>query len=145
MQRATFWEKVNMYSNEIATLTHYKSAFKGSVVDYIIRFHSHQSIIEFVTEHSFDIVKKLIDEYQRAGKFISGRLVARVVYTNERTGKEVPYYHASYATEVIENAEDFYFTHMLKIAERMDAFNRVGSHLIIDRIDEIHLHVNVRN
>ena len=32
---------------------------------------------------------------------------------------------------------------MLKIADRMDTMNKTGSNLLIDSMDEIHLHISV--
>ena len=55
------------------------------------------------------------------------------------------YYHPSYQSETIYEADTFYNEHMLKIAERMDRFNRDGSSLIINTIEEIHLHFSTVN
>ena len=61
---------------------------------------------------------------------------------NEET---IVYYHPSFQTEVIREATIFYTEHMTKIAQRMDDFNKNGSNLIIDTIDEVHLHFTTVN
>ena len=56
--------------------------------------------------------------------------------------RSAPDFYPSYATEVIDTASDFFYTHMLKIGERMESFNRNGSKLIIKNIEEIHIHIS---
>ena len=134
-----------MFSNEFATLTLYKSALKKNTCDYVIRFHSEQMDHEIVTRQSFQIVKDLVSEYLSKSKKISGRLVAFVQYFHIEKEETVNYFHSSYQSEVIQDAEMFYFRHMIKIGERMDNFNHHGSNFIIKNIKEIHVHINVHN
>ena len=101
------------------------------------------NLINSVVQHSFDIVKQLIEEYLQKGERISGRLVTRVNYFHLIRNDIVPYYHASLQSEIIDDAETFYFKHMAKICQRMNQFNHHGSHLLIKNIQEIHLHINV--
>ena len=115
------------------------------LVGIVIRFNRNQCDIENVIEISSDITKFLIHEFHQKDKTIKGRLVARVCYSRLSTDEEVTYYHPSYRSEVIEDAENFFITHMMKIAQRMDDFNRNGSNLIINNISEIHLHVACLN
>ena len=71
--------------------------------------------------------------------------MARVCYLRVNSEVQVMYYHPSYKSEVIDNPNDFFITHMLKIAQRMDDFNKNSSKLLIDHIVEIHLHVTCLN
>lgn len=130
-----------MYSNQNASLCLHKRSAKGVCEDYVIRFTQQQRDIETIIPLAFDIVSQLIDDYHKTDKSVKGRLVAVVHYTREDTDDEVKVYHPSYQSEVIENCEDFFITHMLKIAERMSKYNREGSNLLIKSISEIHLHV----
>ncbi|MEL7307043.1 MAG: hypothetical protein AAGK05_03675 [Pseudomonadota bacterium] len=138
-------EKLIMFSNDFATLTHYKSAFKKKLSDYVIHFHEEQIDFEIITNQTFDVVQALVEDYRNQGKIISGRLIALVNYFQIENEEIVPYYHASYQTERIDNVDDFYFTHMMKICDRMENFNHHGSNLIIKEVKEIHLHINVLN
>ena len=134
-----------MFSNDFATLTEYKSSFRKRLVDYVIRFHSEQNDIHVVIKRSFAIVKQLIEQYQREDKTIKGRMVALVNYVHTVKETSVSYYHPSFQCEIIDNAEDFFYTHMLKIVERMENLNHNGSNLLIKNIQEIHLHITVQN
>lgn len=55
------------------------------------------------------------------------------------------YFHPSYKAGVIEEADIFYFDHMLNICESMTNFNHRGSNLMIVNVEEIHLHIFVIN
>ena len=132
-----------MYSNEEATLRLHKRFLKGSCEDYVIRFTHQQRDIEKIIPLAFEIASQLIDDYHKKDRTLKGRLVAAVHYIRENTDDEVKAYHPSYHSEVIENCEDFFITHMLKIAERMSNYNQKGSNLIIKSISEIHLHLTV--
>lgn len=134
-----------MFSNDFATLSEYKVSFRKRNVDYVIRFHTEQTDIHLIIKRSFEIVKQLIEKYQREDKTIKGRMVALVNYVHTVTEKSVSYYHSSFQHEVIEDAVDFFSTHLLKIAERMENMNRHGSNLMIKNIQEIHIHITVIN
>ena len=131
-----------MFSHDDATLLHYKTCFNGLLNDYVIRFDNEESNLEVVIEKSFAVFKMLYEKYKSEDKVISGRLVALVKYIHLLDDKTVSYYHASYATEVIVDASDFFNAHMLKIGQRMENFNKNGSHLVIKNIEEIHIHIN---
>ena len=133
-----------MFSNDFATLTQHKH-FRNRLVDYVIRFHSEQNDMDVVVEHTLDIMKSLVQKYHDDNKKISGRLIAFVKYFHIDKEEEVNYFHPSYKTEVIDDAETFFIRHMLKICERMDNFNHHGSYFIIKNIQEIHIHINVLN
>ena len=134
-----------MFSNNFATLTEYKVSKRKTFVDYVIRFHSEETEIETVIHHSLDIVKQLVEDYHGKDKTIKGRLVALVNYVRINNDTSVSYYHPSLQAEVIDDADNFFCTHMLKIAERMDNMNQHGSNLLIKNIQEIHLHISVIN
>ena len=130
-----------MYSTKDFTLSLHKQCFGGAAQDYIIRFKKNEMSIEDIIDISSNTVIELIQLCQRRGKILKGRLIARVVYTSLLDDDtSVVYYHPSYSMETIHDAKRFYTEHMMKIARRMDNFNENGSNLIIDRIDEIHLH-----
>ena len=134
-----------MFSNDFATLTHYKDSLKKKVTDYVIRFNSEQNDLQLIVNGTFQIVQDLIDDYHKNDKTIMGRLVAFVNYYHTENDQIVSYYHPSYKAEVIDEAETFYFTHMMKICKRMENFNSQGSNLLIKNVKEIHLHINVIN
>lgn len=137
--------EVNMFSNNFATLTEHKVSKRKTLTDYVIRFHSKQDDINVVMRHSFDIVKQLVEDYQRKDVTIKGRLVTLVNYVHTINENTVSYYHSSFQNEVIDNVEDFFYSHMLKIAERIENFSHHGSNLLIKNIEEIHLHITVIN
>ena len=130
----------NMYHNEHFTLSLHKECFGGAAQDFVMRFKRRETSIEEIISISSDIVKQVIEIYQRKRKVVSGRLVARVVYSSVHKKEPIIYYHPSFQMERIHDAEDFYMRHMLKIVNRMDTFNHEGSNLVIEKIDEIHLH-----
>ena len=129
-----------MYNNEDITLSLHKECFGGAAQDFVMRFKKRETSIKDIVSISSYVVKQVIEMYQRKRKVVFGRLVARVVYTTIHSKEPVVYYHPSYRMERIHDAEDFYRRHMLKIVNRMDTFNHEGSNLVIEKIDEIHLH-----
>ena len=131
-----------MYTNKDLSLSLHKQCFNGASRDFVIRFKKHETCIEDIIAISSQTVIQLIDHYLQKGKRVKGRIVASVVYLKFNSEENITYYHPSYAMEQIYDAEKFYTDHMMKILQRMDNFNRNGSMLIIDRIDEIHLHLS---
>ena len=134
-----------MYSNNDITLSLHKQCFGGAGQDFVIRFKKRETCIKDIISISSTIVKNLINDYQQKGKVLKGRLVARVLYTTMNNTETIMYYHPSFQSELIQDTIVFYTEHMTKIAQRMDDFNRHGSNLIIDTIDEIHLHFKIEN
>ena len=134
-----------MFSNHFANSSIHKDSFKRTACDYVIRFHSEQNNLDDIVKNTYEFVKHLVYDYHKNDETVSGRLILKVNY--HRVGKEkvVTYYHSSPHTEIINSAEDFYFTHMLLICNRMDDFNRHGSNLLVKNVEEIHFHVNVLN
>ena len=134
-----------MYSNNRLTLSLHKQCFGGAGQDFVMRFNQYETDINDIISISSNLVKMLVNEYLQKQKAVKGRLVARVVYISMNSNEKVVYYHPSYQTEFIHDGEEFFTQRMLKIAQRMDEFNRNGSNLIIDDIDEIHLHFSMMN
>lgn len=132
-----------MFSNNRLTLSLHKQCFGGAGQDFVMRFNQCETDINEIISISSNMVKMLIDGYLLERKTIKGRLVARVVYISMNSEEKVAYYHPSYQTEFIHDSEEFFTQHMLKIAQRMEEFNHNGSNLIIEMIDEIHLHFSI--
>ena len=124
-----------MYSNKDITLSLHKQCFGGAAQDFVIRFKKVETSIEDIITMSSSAVTELFERYRMRGKIIKGRLVARVMYTSMNSKESVLYYHPSFRSELIEDGERFYTDHMLKIAQRMDSFNRNGSSLVINNIE----------
>ena len=122
-----------MLSTGVCTLKQHKCAL--SCVDYVIQFTHPQTQIHDVIEMAHNVFLMLMKEIE--GEY--GRLVARVSYTRGENGEPVSYYHPSYSMDVID--DNFFKAHMTKIVERMDNFHKFGSNLLIQRIDEIFVHV----
>ena len=134
-----------MFSNGHVTLSHYKDSLRGKIKDYIILFEDVQTCPKQVANITFTVVRDLLDNLQAKGTIISARLIALVEYIHVESETVRSYFHPSYSSEVIDQADDFFFTHMLKIAERMDTMNRNGSNLKIKGIKEIHIHITECN
>ena len=134
-----------MFANDEATLTLHKESFKNVCQDYVIKFNHTQCKIETIIPIAFDIVKQLIHELHLKDKTVKARLVALVCYIREEKNEELKVYHPSYQSEVIDDVGDFFTSHMLKIAQRIEEFNKRGSNLIIKNIPEIHFHVTCIN
>ena len=130
-----------MYSNGHVTLSLHKESFKGRVKDYVIRFYDEQYCPQAIANIAFSTVGDLIKDFHTRGVTVSGRLVACVQYVHIFNEDERTYYHPSYTSNIIGDVEDFFYTHMLKIGERMQDFNTYGSSLQIKSIKEIHLQI----
>ena len=50
-----------MFSNDFATLTHYKDALNKKVSDHVICFHSKQDNLEVIVKQTFQVVKEFVD------------------------------------------------------------------------------------
>lgn len=62
------------------------------------------------------------------------RLIAKVnmIHFNTTTNEtcERSYHFASYKSEIVDDCNEFYQRHMMKIASRMDSFNQNGSNCL---------------
>ena len=73
------------------------------------------------------------------------RLVAKVIFKHIPTEELRTYHFGSYAAELVDEPEDFFQRHMMKIAQRMEDFNEHGSNLIIVNISHIHIQLLCNN
>lgn len=130
-------------SSEGACLKHYKSSLRGKVEDFVIRFNACQKDIRDVIKISSETFKMLIEHY--SDKEVYARLVAKVSYLHCNVSHDNittrSFYFTSYATELVTNPEDFFERHLLRIGERLQTFHENGSNLILNGIDEIHIHL----
>jgi len=138
------------YANQFAALSHYKNSKRGKIVDFVINFHEKQQDIELIVTQTYEIFDQLIQHYFQDGKRVKARLVARVRYKHSNAidptrSDERIYYFPSYQSEEIEDPEDFFTSHMMKIASRMDNFHSNGSNLVLAYIEHIHVEINVVN
>ena len=138
------------YQNEYASITHHRNSKRGKIVDYVISFYESKQDIEKIVVQAADIFRQLIEEYFKRGKSVKARLVAKAQYKHinmELNGQESDrvYYFPSYHSEVIEDIDEFFTSHLLKIASRMDSFHTNGSNLVLDYIEHIHVEINVLN
>ena len=124
-------------------LCFHKQSLRGTCCDYKLSFYEKQldpvDVIETVTV----LLQRLFCALR--GKSICGRLVAAVKYIHvndvqEKLSERV-YYFPSYNSEDIEDVEDFVNRHLCKIACRMDLFNKNGSNLLIQNIENIFFNV----
>ena len=131
--------------NDYASLSHHRDSLKGAVIDFKICFKHRQYTVRDVIHIASHLVKELIDAFHREDLTVRGNLVARVMYVRTSTEEEVVYHHSSCPSEIIDDAEDFFVTHMMAIAERLDSWNRNGSNLLIKDIELIYVQLNIQN
>lgn len=133
------------FSNSFACLKHHKTSLKGTVKDYVFNFNLVEYHLESIVQKTATLLHQLIDSYD--GKHLLGRLIAKVnfVHINPMTNEEElrPYHFASYKSEKIEDVDEFYVSHMKKIASRLDTFTSNGSNLVIRNIEHIHIQLSV--
>jgi hypothetical protein len=102
---------------------------------------------ENIVQKTAKLLHQLIDSYD--GKRLLGRLIAKVnfVHINPMTNEEEirPYHFASYKSQKIDDVDEFYVSHMKKIASRLDTFTSNGSNLVIKNIEHIHIQLSVVN
>lgn len=133
------------FENEYCSLKFHKQSLRKAVRDYVIAFANDESDIELVITRTFDVFEQLMESLK--GNKVSGRIVAEVEFNKINLINEdselVRFHFASYQTESIHDAEEFYESHMGKIASRLDQFNYQGSNFLLRRIKHIHLQLNV--
>ena len=141
LELSFFLLQMEKYSNEHADLCFYKSSLKGVVQDYVISFHEEEKVIEPIIGKTLMLVKQLFEKYKE--HTIRARLIAKVNYHHLNDKQEVDdtrsYHFPSYQVEIVNDVEDFFTRHLMKIVSRMDSFNANGSNLLIDRIEHIHI------
>ena len=97
--------------------------------------------MEHVLFITSDLFKQLIESF--GDKKIVARLVAKVKFLHvnniSNETEDRCYHFASYSSESVYDADDFFQKHMTKIASRLDSFNANGSNLMIKNIVHIHI------
>ena len=117
------------FENDCATLTFHKNSLRGRVADYVIKCH----------EPQVDIFCLIGDNDAKV------RLVAKVIFKHIPTEELRAYHFGSYAAEYVDDPQDFFQRHMMKISQRMDDFNHHGSNLLIYNISHIHIQLLCNN
>ena len=127
-------------SNEFGNVCFYKSSFYNRVLDYQIDFKSAEVDFSSLVDKTFDLFMKVLERCK--GNRVLGRLVAKVnfIHTNTDGREEERTYHfPSYKTQEIQDPLLFFKSHMLKIANRLETFNKEGSNLVLKNIEHIHI------
>ena len=136
---------MSSFSNEFAYVCFHKSSAKEKVRDYVVKFNTLQRNIEEIIPKTTELIEKFISSFD--AKRIFGRLIAKVnfIHFNHLTDEQTrrTYHFPSYKTEQIEDVEDFYVRHLLKIASRLDSFNENGSNLIIENIESVFIQLTI--
>ena len=132
-------------TNPSGKLCFYQQSRRGVVQDYVISFNQEIDDIQMVVEKTFDLFQKLIEHFE--DDVVKARLIAQVNYSrlndqHEEVDQE-DYHFASYQMEKVEDVEEFYNRHLMKISSRMDTFHQNGSRLVINYIKHIHIHLVV--
>ena len=132
---------MSSFINSHACLSHHKTSIRGKVQDYVISFNENQHDLNEIVNQTSQLVEQLFSSF--SGKRVSGRLIAKVNFTHFNSETQQvsnrAYHFPSYATEEVNDVEDFFIRHMMKIASRMDSFNVNGSNLVIKNIEHIHI------
>ena len=129
------------FKNDCATLSFHKHSLRGRVADYVIACHEHQVDIACLIANTYELFMKLMAHYNDA----KVRLVAKVIFKHIPTEELRTYHFGSYAAELVDEPEDVFQRHMMKIAQRMEDFNEHGSNLVIVNISHIHIQLLCNN
>lgn len=133
----------NAVSNTFGNICRYGESARGAVQDFIINFNEAQCDIDYILSQTLDLFHQFIETFN--GRLLKGRLIAMVKYKhNDNAGEESErfYHFPSYNSEIISDVNEFYVRHMCKLINRMDAFHRNGSNLILVCIKHIHIHLS---
>lgn len=132
------------FSNDCGTLHFHKQSLKGAVQDYVINFHKDETDIEAVIDDASALFLELMNTF--SDSIVMARLVAKIHFSHFGKEKvEDRFFHfTSYSMEVVDNPEEFFKRHMIKIAERLNAFNHHGSSLVIEAISDIHIQLSTK-
>lgn len=129
------------FHNDCAVLDFYKESFKGRFQDFIITFNEEQTDLMQILPMTLNLFKQLTDSF--GDKIVSARLIAKInfIHVNNESNEveERAYHFASFQSEIVNDAEDFFERHMTKIASRLDSFNKNGSNLLLKNIAHIHV------
>ena len=133
------------FQNTCGLLNFHKASARGNVQDYVIHFYRNEVDIENIIDQIFELFQQLLHSFK--DKRVRGRLVAEVAYTHmnpvNQEESERSFHFPSYSSQEILDEYDFFVSHMLKIASRMDSFHANGSNLAIKRIKHVHIQLSV--
>ena len=129
------------FKNDCATLSFHKHSLRGRVADYVIACHEPQVDMFCLIGNTYELFMKLMAHYNDA----KVRLVAKVIFKHIPTEELRTYHFGSYAAELVDEPEDVFQRHMMKIAQRMEDFNEHGSNLVIVNISHIHIQLLCNN
>ena len=127
-------------SNDFGTVCLYKTSLNKRVIDYAISFNGDEHDFDLLIHKTYDLFMAIMKQHE--GKRIFGRLVAKVnfIHVDLNEDDNVRSYHfPSYATHEIEMPHDFFNRNMMKIASRLNDFNKEGSNLLLKNIEHIHI------
>ena len=130
--------------NNRGKLTFHRQSVRGLVQDFIITFNDNETSFEDVIEDTYELFNKLMEKFK--DKNVKVRLIAKIEFASIRDNKEIEFHHyhfTSYQAEYVDNRKEFFIRHMLKIASRLNDFNRNGSNLVMKRICDCHIAVTV--
>lgn len=132
------------FCNDRCKLKFHKASVRGHVQDYILTFKDNEIAIEEVIDDAFDLFNELMEIFEN--KNVKVRLIAKIEFIVIKDGKEIEvrhYHFTSYPAEYVEDRKEFFERHMLKIASRLSEFNKRGSNLVMKRICDCHIAVNI--
>ena len=132
-------------TNQFGSLSLHRRSTRGVIQDYIITFSEEESNIEGVIDKTYDLFENLMHHFKDS--WVKVRLISQVNYIrlneqHEEIGQE-DYHFASYCAEEVDDVQEFYRKHMIKIASRMDSFHQNGSRLVLNRINHIHIAITI--
>ena len=130
--------------NAFCTLCLHRQALGGAAQDYIISFKEDVCDIETVLGEVLDVFLELMKNFEE--DLIKARLIANVNYLKINEGlvtdESVDYHFASYASEIVEDPQEFFDRHMSKILSRMDSFHENGSRLLLNKVKHLHISIS---
>ena len=133
-------EIMSLASNDFGNVSLYKSSFHKRVLDYQIVFKNVEVDFSLLVNKTFDLFLEVLESNK--GDRILARLVAKVNFIHVNTDgreEERSYHFSSDKTQEIGDPLPFFKSNMLKIANRLETFNKEGSHLVLKNIEHIHI------
>ena len=131
------------FKNDCATLSFHKQSLRGRVVDYVITCHECEDSITHLIGTTQDLFIKLMEKYKDTTAMV--RLVAKVNFEHVLSEELRPYHFGSYSSEIVGDPKDFFERHMMKMSQRLHAFNEFGSNLVIKNISHIHIQLSCKD
>ena len=131
---------MSLASNTFGNVCFYKSSFHNRIFDYQIDFKNVEVDFSMLVNKTFDLFTKVMERYE--GDRVLGRLVAKVNFLHMNADgreEERTYHFPSYKTHEVEDPLLFFKSNMMKIANRLETFNKDGSNLLLKNIEYIHI------